>query len=186
MMGDILYSALSQGNKEAFDYIFRQMYPKVKTFIFHLCKDEFEAENIAQDIFMKLWINHERIKDIEDFDAYVFTMARNAALKWLRNYQHRQGTPINDIQIDSSAPSEDTLLYYKELEKIIGEEIEKMPPQRRTIFKMSRIDGLSHKQIAEKLGIGVRTVETHINLALRDLRKAASIMRILIILSLID
>ena len=185
-MGEIFFSALSQGNKEAFDYIFRQMYPKIKTFISHLCKDEYEAENISQDIFMKLWINHERIKDIEDFEAYVFTMARNAALKWLRDYQRRQGTSIDGIQVDSSSPSEDTLLYYTELENVIGAEIEKMPPQRRTIFKLSRIDGLSHKQIAEKLGIGVRTVETHINLALRDLRKVAHIMRILIILSLID
>ncbi|SFG05319.1 RNA polymerase sigma-70 factor [Prevotella sp. KH2C16] len=181
----IILSALSQGNEEAFDMIFEQLYPKMKDFATRLCGNEYDAENIVQDIFMQLWIYREGLRNVENLDGYVFMMVRNAGLNFLRKSLRRESVRLDGtLQIAEEESAGDTL-YYKELEAIIEQEIGKMPPQRRMVFSMSRIEGLSNAEIAEKLGISKRTVESHISLALRDLRQVMPLMSLLALLAMV-
>ena len=170
----IILSALSRGNEEAFDMIFEQLYPKMKSFAFRLCGNEFDAENIVQDVFMQLWVNRESLKDIDSLDGYVFMMVRNAGLNFLRGSLRRGA-----VRLDDTLQVAGDVLHYKELEAVLEQEVSKMPPQRRTVFFMSRVEGLSNAEISDKLGISKRTVESHISLALRDLREAMSLMSLL-------
>ena len=175
----IILSALSRGNEEAFDMIFEQLYPKMKSFAFRLCGNESDAENIVQDVFMQLWVNREGLKDIDSLDGYVFMMVRNAGLNFLRGSLRRGAVRLDDtLQVAGEASAGD-VLHYKELEAVLEQEVSKMPPQRRTVFFMSRVEGLSNAEISDKLGISKRTVESHISLALRDLREAMSLMSFL-------
>lgn len=168
-----LLTLLSKGSEKAFDQIFMAYFPRLRFFLSGILADDHEAENIAQDIFCRIWQNRSKAADIRDFNAYLFRMAKNAALNYIeRNNLHNHFVEIS-VQKGLSRYSEeaDEVLILNEIQQAIDSAIEKMPPQRRDIFRMSRIEGLSNDEIARLLMISKRTVETHISAALSDLRK---------------
>jgi RNA polymerase sigma-70 factor (family 1) len=175
---DFLISALSKGDEHAFDVIFVNYFPKIKYFVLNFCKDENMAENITQDIFLNLWVRKQSLADIKNFKAYMFTIARNAALHYLKDSLREMSTEVDDKIEDESASVVDNM-YREELEAMINAAVNKMPEQRRRVFVMSRIDGLSNSEIAKTLNISKRTVETHISLALSELRKVLPLILIL-------
>lgn len=175
---EFLISALSKGDEHAFDIIFVNYFPRIKYFVLDFCKDENIAENITQDIFLNLWVRKQSLADIKNFKAYMFTVARNAALHYLKDSLREMSTEVDEKIEDESASVVDNM-YRDELEAMISAAVNKMPEQRRRVFIMSRIDGLSNYEIAKALNISKRTVETHISLALSELRKVLPIIMIL-------
>ncbi len=175
---EFLISALSKGDEHAFDIIFVNYFPRIKYFVLDFCKDENIAENITQDIFLNLWVRKQSLADIKNFKAYMFTVARNAALHYLKDSLREMSTEVDEKIEDESASVVDNM-YRDELEAMISAAVNKMPEQRRRVFIMSRIDGLSNYEIAKALNISKRTVETHISLALSELRKVLPIIIIL-------
>ena len=150
---------------QKFEGFFLDYYPRVKGFINGLLQDAEEAEDLSQDIFMSLWQNRGNLKQIDNLDAYLFRIARNAVFRYIersllfKNYQSRQ---LSDDNSD---------LYEIESELIIAIAVERMPSQRRKIYQMSREQGLSNENIARELNISKRTVENHLTQALADIRK---------------
>ena len=175
---EFLISALSKGDEHAFDIIFVNYFPKIKGFVLDFCKDEDMAENITQDIFLNLWVRKQLLVDIKNFKAYMFTVARNAALHYLKDSLRNMSAEVDEKIEDESASVVDNM-YRDELEVMIRAAVNKMPEQRRRVFIMSRIDGLSNYEIAQSLNISKRTVETHISLALSELRKVLPLILIL-------
>ena len=157
---------------QKFEGFFLDYYPRVKGFINGLLQDAVEAEDLSQDIFMSLWQNRGNLKQIDNLDAYLFRIARNAVFRYIersllfKNYQSRQLSDDNSdlYEIESE-------LNAKELELIIAIAVERMPSQRRKIYQMSREQGLSNENIARELNISKRTVENHLTQALADIRK---------------
>ena len=178
----ILLAALSQGNEAAFDVVFRKYYPKIKFFAARLCGDEAEGENIAQDLFMQLWIRRDRLSDIRHLENYVYTMAKRASFEQIRRSFLRQRLRHDTPTEESGDNAVDNELHYQEFMELVRQEIDRMPKQRRRIFLMSRHDGLSNEQIARELGLSKRTVETHISLALQQLRQRMPLLKLLILL----
>lgn len=177
---NLISSALAHDDRAVFDRLFEMLYPKVKYFVLSMCHDEDEAENLTQDIFLKLWTKRERLRDIDNLDAYVFTVAHHEALNFIRHSLVLTTTPI-DTTAKSQADSDDTErdMEYRQLLDMVYAEISRMPEKRRRIFMMSREDGLSNQEIADRLGISRRTVEAHISAALRDLRRVSYVLFLL-------
>lgn len=167
--------AISKGDEQAFEVLFLHYFPRIKGFISGILQDEEEAEDISQDIFVSMWQNREKLTEIENLNAYLYRIARNTVFRYIErsllfnDYQQQQAIKAQLASTDNDNIEEE--LYAKELEFLISVCVEKMPSQRKRIYKMSRMEGLSNDEIAERLSINKRTVENHLTLALADIRK---------------
>lgn len=167
--------AVSKGDEQAFEALFLHYFPRIKGFISGILQNGEEAEDISQDIFVSMWQNRERLTCIDNLNAYLFRIAKNTVFRHIersllfKDYQEQQTErsllfPTNNDSIEEE-------IYAKELEYLISIAVEKMPSQRKRIYQMSRMEGLSNEEIAERLVISKRTVENHLTLALADIRK---------------
>lgn len=158
-----------------FQKFFNKNFPKVKTFAWQLLKSEEDAEDIAQDIFVKLWERPELWMSREKLDSYLYTVVRNHIYNFLKHkaiefdYLEMAAEKMKITELELPKPDDE--LRFHELELFVQMALERMPEQRRRIFSMSRKEGMTAQEIALKLNVSVRTVEQHIYKAIQDLKK---------------
>jgi RNA polymerase sigma-70 factor (ECF subfamily) len=150
-----------------------EYYPKVKSFITCFVKSETIAEDLSQDIFEQIWRQKDFLSNLKSLNAYIFRMAKNTAINCLNHQTIEENYVSSCVHLPEYSMEEE--LYAKELELLIQLTVEKMPEQRRRIFEMSRIKNLKNAEIAEKLNISKRTVETHLNLAIKQIKEVVSL-----------
>lgn len=162
---------------EEFEKLFTERYSAVRHLIFNFIKSEEDANDIAQDVFTALWAAPRMWKGNPHPEGYIYNMAKYMALDFIkhktveRNYQEQiQGEWLIKELMDADDEMVDSV-YYKDICLLLRIAVEHFPEQRKKIFSLSRIKGLSNQQIADSLGISVRTVEHHIYLALTELKK---------------
>ena len=160
--------AFQDGNHKAFETIFIAYYNKTKTFINGYIKSEPDAEELTEDLFVNLSIDTSR-----SFNSYLHTIARNAAINFLKHKYVCDAYLNNNQETGYSSTSEEDLIA-KELEMLIDELVGGMPEQRRMIYTLSRNEGLSNAEIAERLNTTKRNVESQLSLALKEIRKVIS------------
>lgn len=162
---------LQEGDHEAFETVFTAYFDKVKHFIERIVRSESEAEELAQDIFVKLWISRETIDPAKPFDSYLFAMSRNAAFNYLKHKQVSKNYLNRDSFSEEAAGGADELVYAKEIALLVEMTVSRMPGQRQKIFRLSRTEGLDNEEIAARLHISKKTVENQLSLALKELRR---------------
>ncbi len=162
-----------QERRKIFEQFFILTFPKVKAFAYKILKSEDDAEDIAQDVFVKIWADAETWKNCESNSGYIYIMVRNQVFNFLKHksiantYEEQLvGKYASSFQADIHDE-----LYAKEIELLMKLTVSRMPEQRRKVFIMSRQQHMSNNEIAEKLNISIRTVERHLYLALAELKK---------------
>jgi RNA polymerase sigma-70 factor (family 1) len=174
---------LIRDDKKALDEIYHIFYPRLYAFSKSFLKVEDDINDILQDVFVKIWVNRRNIKNVETFNAYIFTTTKNAIVSYFREKIKIQDfeTRLKKRVISEFATSADSF-EYDDMKEKADRIIEQLPEKRKEIFKLCREEGLSYKEIAEKLGISVKTVEDHIMYANRFLRKHLKEMDLLVLL----
>jgi RNA polymerase sigma-70 factor (ECF subfamily) len=168
---DIQYvRELVLGNHSAYKSLFIKYFPKVKYFISHIVKSDAVAEELSQDIFMKIWENQERLSSLRSFNSYIYRMAKNISLNYLE-HKYIENLYLENFQGETEYSIEEEF-YAKEMELLEELTVNTMPSQRKIIYEMSRKKGYTNEEIATTLGISKKTVENHLNLALKEIRKS--------------
>ena len=178
-----LLKRLKEGDEAAFESIYWKYNSHVFNFINSLLYDRILSEDITQSVSMKIWEKHESIDLDKGFDAYLFTIARNMVYKETENrllsesafYALSQQQTNEDVLTEEKIDADSLRLYIDKL-------IEQLPLSRKEIFKLSRRDHLSNKEIAIRLSISEKTVETQLYRSLRFLKQKLSDDHLLAIL----
>jgi RNA polymerase sigma-70 factor (ECF subfamily) len=170
----ILLQQLKGGDEFAFRQIFDLYIRKVYRFVFGYLKNKAEAEDVTQLIFQKLWEKRATIDLQQSFNGFVFTIAYRATIDQFRaNARNRQfaagdfkeqDAPVSYLQADD-------LVNHQQLASFYQKALQELPERRREIFILSRHEGLSNKEIADRLQLSVKTVENQMTAALSTFRE---------------
>jgi RNA polymerase sigma-70 factor (ECF subfamily) len=166
-----LLSKLKEGDIKALEVIFNKHYGNLCLYLLLLFKNELLVEHIAQDIFIYLWEKRETIEIKTSLESYLYTAGRYKALNQIRDAKRHEIIRKNMFAPDAEYINElDSILEVHELKKIIEEAINTLPARCQQIFRLSREEDLSYKEIAELLNVSVNTVEGQMAIALKKLR----------------
>ena len=166
-----LLEQLKKDSPFAFQILFDKYSQKIYHFSLSYLKDKEEAEEIVQEVFMKIWSSRDKLVDNPSFESFLFIIAKNAILNTIRKSNCHQAYlnysklhPEKNILLDEE-------LDFNELKRAYQKSIEKLPPRRKEIFYLSREKNLSNVDIAKKMGISVKTVENQMTSALAEIKK---------------
>ena len=163
--------ALSKGNIKAFEMLFMRYQPKLLHFLHGFIKDMELARDMAQDIFLSIWNDKHKLSEVRSFQAYLFRIAKCAICNYYDHLIVSERFLAEQLHRPARAEHMEEMIFAQQLQRMIDETVDRMPPQRKTIYTMSRVEGISNADIAKKLHINKRTVENHLTSALADLRK---------------
>lgn len=166
-----LLADIAAGDHQAFSRFYDLFYPGLIQYVIPKVSDLSAAEDILHDLFLSVWKSRERIKEIESVSAYLFTACRYLVIEHCRKASiWDKNEDFNDLDIQNKETPLEERLYYRYLLDIVNKEIENLPEKCKKIFKLSRNEFQTNKEIAEYMGISESTVENHINKALKRIR----------------
>lgn len=175
LLKDPLLHGVARGEKRYFDLFYEKYYLTIFRSSFFILKNVEETEEVVIDVFLKIWEHRKKLLSIKDIDSYLFVLAKNEALKRHKQQLKYRTVSLESIQSDyaiTDSPTPDQILITSEtLSKIRGE-LKLLPPRCREIFLLSREYGFSVRKIADLLELHENTVRTHLNTALKKIRKS--------------
>ena len=176
--------AIQQGDESAFERLFRAFYPRLCAYSRSMLTDVDEAEEIVQTLFCRLWEQRATLEVTISVRAYLFRAVRNASLNQIKKVQIRDAYKAMNLEAMNQNPEfQPDHATTDDLRQRIERAIAELPEQCRLIFKMSRFEELKYKEIAESLGISIKTVENQMGKALKVLRfKLADYLAIIVLL----
>ena len=168
----LLLENIKNNDKASFSILFTQYYKDLVTFSFGIVRNLNTAEEIVQDVFIKLWENRASLQIDRSLKSYLLKSVQNYSLNWLQHIkvQSRFASYTKDHQSLSDNETENYVLY-SELKKNLQQALNKIPVENARAFRMNRFENLSYPEIAQKLGVSTRTIEVRISKALYFLRK---------------
>ncbi len=170
-----LLQGLVEGDSLAFRQIYEDYQGRIFLFAYRLTKSKAAAEEIVQEVFVKLWERREKLNVEKNFSAYILTITKNLVLDGLRRAaldKKAQRQIYAHMQALRSSPAEQ--MVQKELERLHRQAINSLSPQRRRVYLLSREEELSYEQIAARLGISRNTVRNIMSEALQGIREYIS------------
>ena len=155
-------------NLQEYRQVFRELYKPVRNFIYFRCSDADMAEDIAQDVFLKLWETRSRI-DKRTVKAYVYTIAHNLTVNNVKRRQ-LQYNFRKAPSVDRDNDSPEKMMEMNEYDKRLQEVLSALPEGGREVFLMNRLEDLTYQEIAERLGLTVKAIEKRMSKVLKILR----------------
>jgi RNA polymerase sigma-70 factor (family 1) len=167
-----LLARVAQGDANAFEILYNQYRHKIIYFAWKFLRSDSRAEDVLQEIFLKIWMNRDQLPEIKNFKAWLTAITRNHIFNALRRLAVEEAF-IMELSTKDTLPGQTEILdnlSFNELQNALQKAASTLTPQQKRIFELSRTEGLKHEQIAEKLEISRDTVKKHMTDALRKIR----------------
>ena len=165
---EILIAGIKRNDYASYNQLFVRYYRRLCVFVFQIVKNESASEDVVQEVFIRFWINRQKLEIHENISGYLYRSSKNAALNYLRAETARkksiQNIPVLEWQSDENTIEQ--IEFSSALYECIGQ----LPERSREVFKMSRIDGLKQQEIADVMGTSVKTIKNQIWKSLQYLK----------------
>lgn len=166
----------ADGDEAAFSRLFHAYYPRLLRFLSRFDQHSGNVDEAIQETFIRVWLSRDQLREVENFRAWIFTIASREAIALVRKNLLKEKTGqaflADQPAADLDTPAEIT--YAGEVKRLVAEAVAQMPPARRRIYAMSREEGLKPAEIAARLGLSVSTVKNTLVTALHDIRRFLS------------
>ncbi len=168
----LLVSLLKKNEVKAFDALFQKYSDKLFQFSFSLLKNSEDSKEIVQESFFRIWNKRNEIDSFKSFKSYLFTISYHLIIDQLRlRLKDKEYRSFLQEYFDLGDDSLNSSTDFDTLNKRIDLAVSELPEKRKQIYQLSRENGLSHKEIAEKLNINVKTVENQIGMAIKHIKQ---------------
>lgn len=182
-----LISALKHGSRKAFESIYQMYSKRLYAYSFQLTKSSEDAEEIVQEVFIKLWVNRAQIRQEETLRSLLFIMSKHS---FINAYRAKINHPVYEEYIDYkdviSIENAHQQLEYEEFLGIFRKSMEELPLTQKRVIQLSRIEQLTNKEIADKLTLSEQTVKNQLSLGLKSLREMLNKFIALLVLVFIN
>ncbi|OOQ57957.1 RNA polymerase sigma factor [Mucilaginibacter pedocola] len=150
-----------------FEEVFERYKQQVYNQVYAIAKSEYAAEELTQEIFIKIWLNKEALDGVSNIGGYIYTMARNYSLNYLRKAasESRLVDELARVAVSGHNNTE-SVIAASECKQLISTAVEHLSPQRQLVYKLSREEGLNYDEIADQLNLSRHTVKNHLLAAL--------------------
>lgn len=166
-----LLQKIASGDQQSFAEFYHRFHRKIYTFCMRQLKVSERAEEVLQEVFLKIWLMEKELLKINKIEAYLQTIARNKCLDYLRVLE-REGRLYGEIDakpLDGHNETEEAILL-ADTRNLLQTGIEKLPPQQKLVYQMCHQQGLKYEEIAKLLNLSPLTVKNHMQAALKFLR----------------
>ena len=159
--------SLNRHQDLTFEDVFERYKQQVYNQVYAIAKSDYAAEELTQEIFIKLWLNKEALQDVNNLGGYIYTMARNYSLNYLRKAASdtRLVNELMRVAVTNHNNTEASMAV-SDCRQLISEAVDHLSPQRQLVYKLSKEDGLNYDEIAALLNLSKHTVKNHLLAAL--------------------
>ena len=171
------YAGLRQGDRKVFEQLFRAWFPRLAGYALRITGNPDAAEDVVQDVFVRIWEKIENLPEAAQLPAYLFRAVRNRALNHQRQLKTSDRLAAAALDDPVIMPEALARVEVPELQFAVTAALRKLSPRELEVFMLSRRDGLTYSSIAQTLGISVKTVETLMGRALKSLRSQLADLR---------
>jgi RNA polymerase sigma-70 factor (ECF subfamily) len=171
----MLQRQIAAGDETAFKEIYTCIYKNLYQFALALVRNKEAAEEIVNDVFIRIWRNRASLPTVQNLRVYMYTATKNSALNYLsRKARENITEPFDHINIElkGSVITPEQIMITAEMDKIIQQSVNALPPRCKMIFKLTREDGLKYKEVAQILNIAVNTIDVQMAIAVKRIAAA--------------
>jgi len=166
----MLFKRIAEGDELAFGELFRNFGPKLKSYISRMSRSSEIADEMVQDIFLKLWLKRDTLTTVDYPKSWLYTMASNALINQIKHRKVKERV-LDELYESAKEEPFGEEVVYRELKDAVAGAINALSPRRKQIYQMARAEGLPLAEIAGQLGISLQTVKNIMSEALVDIRQ---------------
>ena len=170
----VLSNYLKQGDQLAFEILFRRYFKIIVCYVNTFLRDYDASKELTQELFLSVWMNHERFNFCPSFKAYLIKAAKNRSLNWILKKKKQRET-LNHQSLEPIVDFRSEMEIMEDRERIF-DAVDNLPEPSKHYFKLSRFREMTYPEIAIEMNVSVKNVEYHISKAIRILREAILVM----------
>lgn len=170
-LSELQHRIAAADDQFAYKELFFRFQPKLKKFVYSIVHSPEVSEEIASDVFIRIWEKRKTLDHIQNLRLYLYVAAKNLSINHLRRQERYQNLQLNDLKVEIESLELDPhqLMMTAEMFRHIQKAVQDLPPKCKMVYKLVKEDGLRHKEVAELLHISTKTVENQLAVAIKKI-----------------